>query len=135
MTGTVRTRIISALCSFCLLSLFLTGCSSFSASTEVTPETLYADNQDIDMFVYKDTAWVNASNVDWGTELQPEAVSQIGEVKKSGVTKDFRDWDATVLKAGTAVYSCQDKDGTERTDLLLVEERGNFTPYLKYVEG
>ena len=135
MTGTVRTRIISALCSFYLLSLFLTGCSSFSASTEVTPETLYADNQDIDMFVYKDTAWVNASNVDWGTELQPEAVSQIGEVKKGGVTKDFRDWDATVLKAGTAVYSCQDKDGTERTDLLLVEERGNFTPYLKYVEG
>ena len=96
MTGTVRTRIISALCSFYLLSLFLTGCSSFSASTEVTPETLYADNQDIDMFVYKDT---------------------------------------TVLKAGTSVYSCQDKDGTERTDLLLVEERGNFTPYLKYVEG
>ena len=135
MTGTARTGIISVLCAFCLLSLFLTGCSSSTASTEVTPETLYADNHDIDMFVYEDTAWVNASDLDWVTELQPEAVSQIGEVENSGATGDFRDWDATVLKAGTAVYSCQDKDGTERSDLLLVEEEGNFTPYLKYVEG
>ena len=68
---------------FCLL-IFTTGCKSninitndSSKSTE--PEYLYRENPNIDMFVYQDIAFVNASDIACATSgLGSEQIIRVG---------------------------------------------------------
>lgn len=118
---------------FCLM-IFVIGCQSnnkniIDTSTYVEAEYLYSENPNIDMFIYKDTAFINASDLDWVVELGLTKDSLIGTVKARGVSKDFKDWDATLLDVGSNIYK------SERLDILLVESNGLIIPYLKIVEG
>lgn len=81
------------------------------------------------MFVYEDTAFVNASDTKWVIELELTKADLLGSVKETGVSKDFKDWDATLLDVGSNIYKSQ------RLDILLVESNGIMIPYLKFVEG
>lgn len=118
---------------FCLM-LLVTVCQSNKSNTIDTskyaePQYLYNENPSIDMFVHEDTAFVNASDVDWVVELELTKDALLGTVKETGVSKGFKDWDATLLNVGSNIYK------SERLDILLVEFNGLIIPYLKIVEG
>lgn len=53
----------------------------------------------------------------------------IGKIKNSGVTKEFQDWDATILPVGTEIFE------TDNSEILLASCGEELVPYLKYVEG
>lgn len=121
-------------CVFMCLSIFfllcITGCrSTVSTAENASPEKLYSADPDIDLFVYEDTAYVNALDVDWAGELPLDKGEALGKVTRSGITDDFQDWDATVLPEGTVIYT------SVESQVLLAETEEAVIPYLKYVEG
>lgn len=61
--------------------------------------------------------------------MQLTAGEQEGEIRRTGVTEDFQDWDATVLDEGTVIYE------SDASGVLLADEGDELVPYLKYVEG
>ena len=122
-----KTMIMACLALF-IVALGIIGCGAVS-TTEATPEQLYSGNHSIDMFVYEDTAYVNAADVDWVKNETFERGKYIGKISNSETTNDFKNWDATVLPVGTEVYE------SGNTEILLVRLEEKFVPYLKYVEG
>ena len=93
------------------------GCGNTASTAEnASPEALYSADRDIDLFVYEDTAYVNAMDVDWVGELSLAKGEALGEIGRSGVTDDFQDWDATVLTEGTVIYS------SGETEVLLAAD-------------
>lgn len=94
-----------------------------------TPENLYSTDNTIDMFVYQETAYVNAEDTDWVAEQEFVKGAMAGKIKNSGVTQEFQDWDATILPVDTEIYE------TEDSQILLAFCGEELIPYLKYVEG
>lgn len=115
-------------CTMLCLLFFVIGCQS-NTSKYSEPQSLYDANPNIDMFVYENTAFVNASDVDWVKELELNKDSLLGTIKETGVSTGFKDWDATLLEVGSNIYK------SERSDILLVDCNGSMIPYFKYVEG
>ena len=112
------------------ITLALAGCQSTAEAPELpTPENLYEQDSSIDLLVYEDTAYVNYADADWVQEKTFEKGEPVGEIKDSGVTEDFQDWDSTVLPEGTMIYESDDDT------ILLAECDGELIPYLKWVEG
>ena len=123
----MRWKILAALTG---ITLALAGCQSTAEAPELpTPENLYEQDSSIDLLVYEDTAYVNSADTDWVQEKTFEKGERIGEIKDSGVTEDFQDWDSTVLPEGTMIYESDDDT------ILLAECDGELIPYLKWVEG
>ena len=88
----------------------LTGCQTVGqTSPELpTPENLYSTDNTIDMFVYQETAYVNAEDTDWVAEQEFVKGAMAGKIKNSGVTQEFQDWDATILPVDTEIYETED---------------------------
>lgn len=123
----MRWKILAALTG---ITLALAGCQSTAEAPELpTPENLYEQDSSIDLLVYEDTAYVNSADTDWVQEKTFEKGEPVGEIKDSGVTEDFQDWDSTVLPEGTMIYESDDDT------ILLAECDGELIPYLKWVEG
>ena len=123
----MRWKILAALTG---ITLALAGCQSTAEAPELpTPENLYEQDSSIDLLVYEDTAYVNSADTDWVQEKTFEKGEPVGEIKDSGVTEDFQDWDSTVLPEGTVIYESDDDT------ILLAECDGELIPYLKWVEG
>ena len=97
---------------FLMIVALLTGCQTAGqTSPELpTPENLYSTDNTIDMFVYQETAYVNAEDTDWVAEQ---------EFVKG----------AMVLPVDTEIYE------TEDPQILLAFCGEELIPYLKYVEG
>lgn len=125
------TRIKRSICAAAVCVAFtLAGCQASNENLQQDePENLYAQNNDIDMFVYEDTAYVNSKDTDWVQKKEFEQGERIGEIKRREITEDFQDWDSTVLPEGTVVYQSDDPT------ILLADWEGELIPYLKYVEG
>lgn len=118
---------------FCVLTLSLSACSnSAKDSTEnnASPKALYQQDKSIDFLVYNETAFVNASNLDWVTELELKSNEKLGEIKRTDVKKKFKDFDATILEVGTEFYSVSGRD-----DFVMVFIDNVMVPYYAYVEG
>ena len=123
----MRWKILAALTG---ITLALAGCQSTAEAPELpTPENLYEQDSSIDLLVYEDTAYVYSADTDWVQEKTFEKGEPVGEIKDSGVTEDFQDWDSTVLPEGTMIYESDDDT------ILLAECDGELIPYLKWVEG
>ena len=60
------------------------------------------------MFVYQETAYVNAEDTDWVAEQEFVKGAMAGKIKNSGVTQEFQDWDATILPVDTEIYETED---------------------------
>ena len=116
---------------FLMIVALLTGCQTAGqTSPELpTPENLYSTDNTIDMFVYQETAYVNAEDTDWVAEQEFVKGAMVGKIKNSGVTQEFQDWDATILPVDTEIYE------TEDSQILLAFCGEELIPYLKYVEG
>ena len=114
----------------------MSACSYMGSKTTIStkdnssPDTLYKKDNEIDLFVYENTAFVNAATTDWVTELDLKQDKKLGEIKRTNISKKFKDFDATYLDVGTEVYSA-----VGRHDILLVNINNMMIPYLRYVEG
>ena len=117
-----------------VLLLMITGAGAGCAAVSLTvendsPESVYAEDKNADFFVYEDTVYINAQDVEWVMNMQLTAGEQAGEIKRTDVNKGFEDWDATVLEQGTVIYE------SDASGVLLADEGDELVPYLKYVEG
>ena len=120
----------AVLFSVLLITGMSAGCAGMRQPTDdVSPEAVYAEDKNADFFVYEDTVYVNAQDIEWIQAMQLTAGEQEGEIKRTGVTEDFQDWDATVLDEGTVIYE------SDASGVLLADEGDKLVPYLKYVEG
>ena len=120
----------AVLFSALLITGMSAGCAGMRQPTDdVSPEAVYAEDKNADFFVYEDTVYVNAQDIEWIQAMQLTAGEQEGEIKRTGVTEDFQDWDATVLDEGTVIYE------SDASEILLAEDGDELVPYLKYVEG
>lgn len=120
----------AVLFSALLITGMSAGCAGMRQPTDdVSPEAVYAEDKNADFFVYEDTVYVNAQDIEWIQAMQLTAGEQEGEIRRTGVTEDFQDWDATVLDEGTVIY------GSDASGVLLADEGDELVPYLKYVEG
>ena len=113
----------------CIFILLLSACSS-STANNASPEELYKQDNTIDFLVYNDTAYVNATNIDWVLNLELTKNDKLGEILSTNVIKKFKDFDATILEVGVEVYSVLDRD-----DFVLVSIDNKMVPYYAYVEG
>lgn len=117
-----------------VLLLMITGAGAGCAAVSLTvendsPESVYAEDKNADFFVYEDTVYINAQDVEWVRNMQLTAGEQAGEIKRTDVNKGFEDWDATVLEQGTVIYE------SDASEILLAADGDELVPYLKYVEG
>lgn len=120
----------AVLFSALLITGMSAGCAGMRQPTDdVSPEAVYAEDKNADFFVYEDTVYVNAQDIEWIQAMQLTAGEQEGEIRRTGVTEDFQDWDATVLDEGTVIYE------SDASGVLLADEGDKLVPYLKYVEG
>lgn len=114
---------------FIMLIVGMLACVHNTADND-NPEVLYQKDPDIDMLVYERTAYVNAANNEWVVALDLKKGQKVGEIKRTNVTKNYKDFDATFLDKGTEIYSVSD-----RKDILLVNINNKLIPYLIFVEG
>ena len=118
----------------CLL-ISVTACTQSSGLVMNTaewarPENYYSANPSVDMFVYQGTVCENAEGIDWVADLALTPDQELGTIKRTGVTTDFHDFDATKLPVGAIVYTVHG-----RGDIPLVRTGDLTLPYLKVVEG
>lgn len=129
MEGYQINKILFLLISILILSF--SACSKIhSTADNASPEALYQQDQSIDFLVYNDIAYVNAADLDWVADLKLTSSEKIGEIKRTNVTKKYKDLDATILEVGTEFYSV-----TGRDDFVLVSVNHELVPYYAYVEG
>lgn len=100
-----------------------------STQKNAAPKNLYHSDPEIDMIIYKDTAYVNAAKLDWIQEEDLTEVTLLGTVERTAVEKGFRDFDATKVSIGTEIFS------TAREDIIVIFLDGIPVPYYRYVEG
>jgi len=126
---------------FCVITLvvFVTGmiaCTTKSMKTASNtadndrPDALYKQDNEIDLLVYNDTAYVNAATIDWVTNLELKKDTKLGIIERTNVTKEFKNFDATFLDKGTEIYSV-----VGRKDIVLVNINNMMIPYLAELEG
>lgn len=126
----MRKRIISISGSIIFIIMIgITGCNTAKATSNPTPEQVYSDDNNVDMFIYEDIVYINAADVDWVKNETFDKGDRIGEISESGITSDFNNWDATVLPVGTEIYE------SDNAQILLANSGEQLIPYLKWVEG
>ena len=112
-----------------IIMIGITGCNAVKTTSNPTPEQVYSDDNNVDMFVYEDIVYINATDVDWVKSGTFDKGDMLGEIRDSGITSDFENWDATVLPVGTEIYESDD------AQILLASSGEQLIPYLKWVEG
>lgn len=126
----IKKRLINILESVIFIIMIgITGCNAAKTTSNPTPEQVYSNDDNVDMFVYEDTVYINATDIDWVKSESFEKGDRAGAISDSGIANDFNDWSATVLPVGTEIYESDDPE------ILLADLEGQIIPYLKYVEG
>lgn len=92
---------------------------------KLTPEVLYSADNNIDMFVCDNSAYINAEDADWVETDDLIKDDCCGEIGKSRVTDTFENWDATKLPTGTKIYRTNDNN------ILLADCENQMIPYVK----
>lgn len=103
---------------------------TYSTANNDNPDELYRRDNSIDLLVYNDTAYVNATDFDWVAGLELKRDIKLGEIKRTKVTKKFSNFDATMLEVGTEVFSVLGRD-----DFAFVYIDNILVPYYALVEG
>ena len=77
-----------------------------------------------DVVIIDETVYTRADNLAWIRDLNLQAYRLLGGVNRTGVTSGFKNFDATAIPVGTAIYAV-----SERTDIVLVLLGGVNIPY------
>lgn len=116
--------------TFLIIIALLIKIANMSTKNNASPEVLYKNDKAIDFFVYQNTAYVNASTIDWIHELKLTPEKQLGVIQRTNIKRNYKDFDATKLVVGTIIYNVYD-----RKDILLVLIHDQYIPYYQYIEG
>ena len=111
------------------ISLFCCNCSSYKDYGEVANE-LYQKDPNTDFIIVQNTVYINASQILWVKELVLTKNIKIGEIQRSLVTNKYKNFDATVASVGASIYTSK-----EYNEILLLESKGEYLPYLGLIEG
>ena len=115
---------------FLIIIALLIKIANMSTENNASPEVLYKNDKAIDLLVYQNTAYVNASTIDWIHELKLPPEKQLGVIQRTNIKKNYKDFGATRLVVGTIIYTVND-----RKDILLVLINNQYIPYYQYIEG
>lgn len=127
----MKKLLIIILCFVCFLIFVLIFLEhNKSTADNASPENLYKNDPTMDFLIYDDTAYVNASNIDWIKDIELTCDKSLGTIKRTKIKKNFRNFDATQLEVGSYVCST-----VERKDIVLAMIGNKYVPYYKYVEG
>ena len=67
----MRKRIISISGSVIFIIMIgITGCNAAKATSNPTPEQVYSDDNNVDMFVYEDIVYINAAGCRLGKKMR-----------------------------------------------------------------
>lgn len=116
--------------AFVILIALFKHISNSSTLNNASAESLYENDNSIDLLVYQNTTFVKADEIDWILPLQLNPNTLLGSIQRNNINKNFSDFDATKLEIGTKIYSA-----LERNDILLVLVNGEYIPYFNYIEG
>ncbi len=111
------------------ISIFSISCSSNKDYMKIAKQ-LYNEDSHVDFIIVNDTVYINAAKIDWVMKETLTKSFKLGEIKRSHITSNYGDFDATVSSVGTVIYETIESD-----EILLLESHGVSTPYLSYVEG
>lgn len=126
-------RKANVILTFFMIITLLIGCSNTTTTVTVnnaSPEAILKTNPEADFFVMDNTVFINASDIKWVKKLEFKEGKSLGKINKTGVKRDFKDWNATILDAETEIYEVEG-----RKDIVYVKTDNKYIPYLKYVEG
>ncbi len=101
-----------------------------STINNASADTLYKNDTSIDLFVYQNTAFVKADQIEWILQLKLTPNNLLGSIQRNNIKKNFSNFDATILEVGTKIYST-----LERDDIVLILVNGEYIPYFNYIEG
>lgn len=113
-----------------LLIALLKLVGNSSTMNNASANTLYKNDTSIDLFVYQNTAFVKADQIEWILQLQLTPNNLLGSIQRNNIKKNFSNFDATILEVGTKIYST-----LERDDIVLILVNGEYIPYFNYIEG
>lgn len=117
-----------------LVLLMITGCSNNGGTTEVTIDSIDAEEVltlDSDADIFQFDGVIYKTNIDWVEELTLTKNVQIGEIKtRNDANTDFNNEMSNKLPVDAKIFSAK-----ERGDILLVEINGEILKYLAIVEG
>ena len=91
-----------------------------------TPDDFQGEN----FFVYDGLVCLRADGIEWVMELGLTEGELLGEIIRTGITKNHADWDATDLPVATKIYQ-----HSERREVLIAIYDDTKIPYLKMIEG
>jgi hypothetical protein len=95
-----------------------------------SPQAVLRNNPKADFFIMDKTVYICAADIDWVKELALKDGEVLGKVNKTGVKKNFKDWNATRLEVNTEIHELEGRE-----DIVLVKIQDKYIPYLQYVEG
>jgi len=111
------------------LIYLLVGCS-YNTANSSSPQAVLKNNSKADFFIMNKTVYIRAADIDWVKELALNEGKVLGKANKTGVKKNFKDWNATRLEVNTEIYELEGRE-----DIVLVKIQDKYIPYLQYVEG
>jgi len=114
--------------AFTLIYL-LVGCSCTTANGS-SPQAVLKNNYKADFFIMNKTVYIRAADFDWVRELALKEATTVCNITRTGVKKNFKDWNATRLEVNTEIYELEGRE-----DIVLVKIQDKYIPYLQYVEG
>lgn len=101
-----------------------------STINNASADTLYKNDTSIDLFVYQNTAFVKADQIEWILQLKLTPNNLLGSIQRNNIKKNFSNFDATILEVRAKIYST-----LERDDIVLILVNGEYIPYFNYIEG
>lgn len=119
-----------------LLILFVvlilaSGCGYKANIKDVSAESIIKNDPNVDLFLMNEIVYVNAINLDWVKEVEFEIIDgTLGKILRTGIRKDFRNFDATKLSIESYIYKVK-----ARNDIVIIKEKDLLIPYLAWVEG
>lgn len=119
------------ICAIVVLVILVTlHIRNSSTINNASADTLYKNDTSIDLFVYQNTAFVKADQIEWILQLKLTPNNLLGSIQRNNIKKNFSNFDATILEVGTKIYST-----LERDDIVLILVNGEYIPYFNYIEG
>lgn len=110
-----------------VLTLFLTGCSSYNKIAK----DLIKRNSNADFIIIHDSVYINASNISSIKDLKLTCSEKIGKVTKTyNNNLKFSNGIATKLSVGAEIYTT-----VERDDILIIKENNKDIIFLLFTEG
>lgn len=102
-------------------------------SKKISPSDILDRDINADFFIVNKDIYIYADDVKWINDLDFNKGELIGTINKSNVQEEFKEWNSTKLKVGTAIYEIGGNIKEEYGDRILLAKIGEeYIPYFRY---